>query len=467
MKEACDRFLIPGILGLVLFLLVVYSGRILRNEYGSDWTSVERIRRIGKIRMITTYALDAYYEDTGRPAGFEYELAKAFADFMDVELEVVVPGWNHLFTHLTKEKGDFIASGLVINREGLAKVNYSIPYMTVQQHVIHHELVFGPRNIEDLTYRTLHVRRGSSYHSRLKELKESGIPLNFILHDNVPAEELIRMVHDREIRFTAASNTVALLCRRYYPDIRIGIAIQENEPLAWAVRKDDPEMLEEINKFFLFARESGLLKRISDKYYSGIKHSDPFDIKKFHQRIDTRLPEFKPLIMQESEKYGFDWKLIAAIIYQESHFNPDATSFTNVRGLMQVTEMAAQDMGIFNRVNPEQSIRAGIRYFDRMMEKFDYLDDEYEKILFALASYNVGYGHVLDAVKIARDLGMDPGRWQSLKTTLPLLSEARYHTKTRHGYARGWEPVHYVERILTYYDILKKKESRTVSDKGG
>jgi membrane-bound lytic murein transglycosylase F len=321
-------------------------------------------------------------------------------------------------------------------------------------------MVFGPKNIEDLTYRTIHVSRGTAYESRLEQIKKSGIELNYILHDNIPTEELIRMVHNREIRFTVAVDNIAYLNQRYYPDIRIGIPIAEKESLAWAVSKDqDGEMmLEQINKFFLYANESGLLQQIHNKYYANIEETDPYDLKRFHKRITTRLPKYQKMIMDESMKYGLDWKLVAAVVYQESHFNPKAESFTNVKGLMQVTNATAQEMGIQNRLNPSQSIKAGIKYLNKMVKRFDYIKTEYDRLLFGLASYNIGYGHVCDALDIAQNMGLDNTRWQTLKTALPLLSKSKYYKKTKYGYARGWEPVQYVERILTYYDILKQKE---------
>jgi membrane-bound lytic murein transglycosylase F len=431
---------------------------IHNKEFGSDHSSVERIKKTGVLRLITNNSINTYYYYNGKPTGFEYDLAREFANFLNVDLDIVTPGWNNMFSYLEQGKGDFIAAGLAITKDRLEKVNFSIPYMTIQQHIVHHKLVFGPKNIEDLTFRTIHVRRGTSYQSRLEEIKKSGIDLNYILHDNIPTEELIRMVNDREIKFTVADNNIAYLNQRYYPDIRIGIPIQEKESLAWAVNKNDPQMLEQINKFFLYANQTGILKQISDKYYANIENSNPFDLKQFHQRIETRLPRYKKLIIEESIKYGFDWKLLAAVVYQESHFNPNAKSFTNVRGLMQVTTVTAEEMGIANRLKPSQSIKAGIKYLDKMVNKFNYIKDDYQRILFALASYNIGYGHVTDAIQIAREMGLDETKWQNLKTTLPLLSKSKYYKKTKYGYARGWEPVQYVERILTYFDILKQKE---------
>ncbi len=452
-----NNFILLNLIGIILLFLAI-SLLIHHKEIGSDLTRFEQIQKTGILRLITNKSINTYYYYDGKPSGFEYDLANEFAKFLNVELDIVTPGWNNMFSYLEQGKGDFIASGLAITKSRLEQVNFSIPYMTIQQHIIHHKLVFGPKNTDDLTFRTIHVRRGTSYHSRLEEIKKSGVEFDYILYDNIPTEDLIKMINDRKIKFTIADNHIAYLNQRYYPDIRIGIPLQEKESLAWAVNKNDTQMLEQINKFFLFANETGLLKQISGKYYSNIEDSDPFDLKRFHSRIKSRLPKYKKIILEESLKYEFDWRLVVAVVYQESHFNPNAKSFTNVRGLMQVTAIAAEEMGIEDRLNPEQSIKAGIKYLNKMVNKFDYIKNDYERMLFALASYNIGYGHVMDAMVLAKNMGLDEIRWHSLKTTLPLLSKPKYYKKTKHGYARGWEPVQYVERILTYYDILKQKE---------
>ena len=458
MNSALKQNFIFILILVMTFVLLYWMIPIHKQELGPELSTFDRVEKTGVLRLITNRSINSYYYYNGEPAGFEYDLAKAFADYLHVDLDVVTPGWNTMFSYLDQGKGDFIAASLAITKERLEQVDFSIPYMTIQQHIVHHNLIFGPKNIEDLEFRTLHVRRGTSYHSRLKQIKASGIDFTYILYDNVPTEEFIRQVHEREIKFTVADNHIAYLNQRYYPDIRIGIPLQEKESLAWAVKKADNRMLEEINKFFLYANETGLLSKLSGKYYSSIEASDTYDLKKFHQRIKTRLPKFKKIIVEESEKYGFDWKLVAAVVYQESHFNPKARSFTNVRGLMQVTTATAEEMGIENRLDPEENIRAGIMYLDKMFGKFDEIEDNYERLLFALASYNIGYGHVRDAMKLAREKGLDGRRWQSLKNTLPLLSKSKYYKKTKHGYARGWEPVQYVDRILTYYDILRQKD---------
>ena len=280
------------------------------------------------------------------------------------------------------------------------------------------------------------------------------------IYDNLPTEELIRMVHKREIKFTVADTNIALLNRRYYPDIRIGIPIQEKESLAWAVRKSDTELLKRMNLFLLKVRNNGTLESLYNKYYGNIKDFDYFDVKKFHERINTRLPKYKDVIQREAKKHGLDWLLVTAVIYQQSHFNPDARSFTNVRGLMQVTLDTAEEMGIDNRLNPHQSIKAGIRYLKKMFNRFEEIENEHQRMLFALASYNIGYGHIKDVRKVAAKKGLDENKWEDVKTILPLLTKREFYKKTEHGYARGREPIRYVERIMTYYDILKQKSTQ-------
>ncbi|MEN8211967.1 MAG: membrane-bound lytic murein transglycosylase MltF [Thermodesulfobacteriota bacterium] len=435
-----------------VIILFFYDGNLLKSSKNMD-----RIKEQGKITMITDNNAVSYYIYRDAPMGFEYELAKEFANYLDVELEIVTPGWDSMFDSLNEGKGDFIASGLTIT-EGREKfILFSQPYMTIQQKFIHHNLKFGIKSFNQLAGKTIHVRVGTSYQERLEELKESGIDIDIQLLPNISTDEIIRMVSEKEIQFTIADSNIALLNRRYYPDIKIGMSIQEEESLGWAVKKEDQELCEQINLFFEKAEETGILGKIYEKYYGRIEIFDYFDLKKFHERITTRLPKYREMIIRESKKYGFDWRMIAAVVYQESHFNARAKSSTGVRGLMQVTKITAKQMGIENRLQPEQSLEAGIKYLDVQYKKFKEMDNNHQRLLFALASYNVGYGHIRDAQKIAEAKGLDKNKWTSLKQTLPLLSKRKYYKKTKHGYARGREPVKYIENILIYYDILKQK----------
>jgi len=182
---------------------------------------------------------------------------------------------------------------------------------------------------------------------------------------------------------------------------------------------------------------------------------DYVDLRKFHRRIKTRLPRYKPIIQKAAAENGFDWRLIAAMVYQESHFDPTARSHTGVEGIMQLTLDTAQEMGIEDRNDPELSIVGDVEYLRALYERSEGTSER-DRLLIALASYNVGRGHVLDAQKIAEEKDMDPQSWIDLRQVLSLLRYPKYYRRTQHGYCRGTEPVRYVKRVLKYYDILKR-----------
>ena len=419
--------------------------------------ALSRILKKKKITLITDNNSNAYHIYRGKPMGFEYDLASAFADFLNVKLEVRAPGWNSMVPFLETGKGDFIGAALTITPHRRKSLLFSQPYMTVQQEIIYHRATPVIESIEDLAGKTICVRRNTSYHHRLETLKKSGIDLHIALLDNIPSEEIIQMVAENKIDYTVADSNIAQLNRRYYPDIVIGIPIQEVEFLGWAVNPSDIRLMDRINHFFYHINKTGYYKKLFHKYYGDLNHFDYFDVKKFHQRLETRFPKYRKHIVRESFKYGFDWRMIAALVYQESHFDPLAKSFTGVRGLMQVTEETAREMGISNRLDPMMSLRAGIKYLYTLYNRFDDIEDPHEKLLFAIGSYNVGYGHIKDAQALAAKESLDPKKWASLEKTLPLLAKRKYYRKTKHGYARGWEPVRHVRQIMMYYDILKKK----------
>ncbi len=417
--------------------------------------TLQKIKESGVITVITRNNAHCYYIYREKAMGFEFDLAKAFSEHLGVELNVITPTWDGIFDTLNKEEGDFIAASMTITSSRQSRADFSHEYLSVQQKTLIHNRNYKIRSLEDLAGKTVHVRRGTSYEERLHELAESGLDVNVILHEDTPTEELISMVADREIEVTIADSNIALLNRRYYPDIRIAFPIEEPESLGWAVRKGDSRLLEEINRFLDKIKGSGLLARIYNKYYANVEIFDYIDLKKFHKRIETRLPTYKDLIRKTAKEHGFDWRLIAAVIYQESHFDPNAKSFTGVEGIMQITQDTAKDMGIEDRRDPRQSITAGVKYLRNLYTRYGAAKDP-DRLLITLASYNVGHGHILDAQEIAREMNLNPQSWSSLVQILPLLRYPKYYKKTRHGYARGTEPVRYVHRILSYYDILKR-----------
>lgn len=419
--------------------------------------ALERIQSAGTIVVKTRNNAHCYYTYRDQEMGFEYDMAKAFADFLGVELKVdVSEGWHQLLRSLVKGTGDVVAASMTITPSRLRLADFSKGYLPVQQIVVTHKDNTEAKEIDDLAGKTMHVRGGTSYEERLRTLKRKGLDITIKAVDDVPTQDLIGAVARREIELTIADSNVALLNRRYYPDIRIAFPIEKPQSLGWAVKKGERALLDKINEFFDTIKQDGTFKGIYNRYYAYVEKFDHLDIKKFQERIAQRVPRYEKTIKKAAELYAFDWRLIAALIYQESQFRPWAKSFSGVKGLMQLTLPTARDMGVENRLDPHQSIMGGVKYLKRLYDVYEEARDP-DRTLIALAAYNVGKGHVWDAQKIASRMEFDPNSWSSLEKTLPLLRQRKYYKKSKFGYCRGTEPVFHVQRVLTYYEILKRQ----------
>ena len=442
---------------ILLFFVVVFAFVFFILISSLQDNSVQQIKKEGKLTVIMTNNANVYYSYRDQYMGFEYDLVKEFGDYLGVEIEVIVPGWDKMFEVLNSREGDLIAAGLTITEPRKAIVDFSDDYLHVQQQAIVRKDNMSIKKVSDMEGEKIHVRAETSYQQRLQELQDEGLDLEIVLHRNIPTEELIRQVAEKEIDITIADSNIAFLNQRYYPDIRIAFPIEEPQSLGWAVRKNNHTLLKAINGFFNEIKRNGDFGTIYERYYRNVTIFDYVDLIKFHKRLETRLPKYESIIKREAKRYGFDWRMIAAIIYQESHFNSRAESNTGVRGLMQVTQETAKEMGITNRINPAQSVKAGVGYLAKLYDRFDEIEDPDTRFLFALASYNIGYGHVRDAQEICRREGWNPQEWDALKKALPLLRIEGYYKDTEYGYARGTEPIRYVDRILTYFDIIKRQ----------
>ncbi len=443
---------------LYLLVLLFSIGFILFYRYEREPVTVlDEIFRRGEIRVITRNNAHCYYLYRNEPMGFEYDLARAFADYLGVELKVeVAHHWEEMIPDLLEGKGDFIASSLTITKPRRGEVGFSHGYLAIEQQIIVHRdnsEIVGP---EDLEGREVHVRRGTTYAQRLQMMVARGLDIRVILHENLSTEELIRQVAEKEIEVTIADSNVAMLNRRYYPDAEARGSIGPKEHIGWAVDKGSYRLLERIDRFFLAAKQDGTFTEIYTRYYSDPQYFDDMDLTAFHDRIETRLPEYEPIIKEMAEQHEMDWRLIAAQIYQESHFKERAKSPAGAYGLMQLTRRTARSYGVADLYDPEENIAAGTRHLKKLYDFFDKATGD-DRLLIALAAYNVGQGHILDARNLARDRNLDPNRWPVLADMLPLLMKEEFYNDAIYGYCRGTEPVLYVRRIMTYYDILKRK----------
>ncbi|MBW2568031.1 MAG: membrane-bound lytic murein transglycosylase MltF [Deltaproteobacteria bacterium] len=442
-----------------LFVSIVYISIcvLFVYQFTSRTVILDNILKTGKIRVITRNNSHCYYVYRDQSMGFEYDLAKAFADYLGVKLEIIIAEkWDEMISALMDGRGELIAASMTITPKREKQVVFSSEYMATQQYIIVHRDNRDIKKAEDLAGKTVHVKKGTSYQEQLEVLKREGIALTIEPQDNTPAEELIQQVAEKAIEVTVADKNIALLNRRYYPSAVLACSISEREQLAWAVNANAHKLLKHINNFFNTIKENGEFTKIYNKYYADIDLFDYVDFRAYHRRLATRLPLYVSIIQKAAKKYDFDWRLIASQIYQESHFDPEATSFAGAYGLMQLAHSTAESLGVNDIFDPEQNINAGVQHL-RML--YNYFNKAYgwDRFFIALATYNVGQGHMLDARNLAREMGLDPNKWSSLVITLPLLESHQYYKKAKYGYCRGKEPINYVKQIMIYYDILKRR----------
>lgn len=438
--------------GLAVFLLslpLFLSG--CKTE--SSPASLQRIIDRGYVTVGTLYGNTSYYLDAEGPAGFEYELAQKYADFLGVELKMM-PSYNlnELFEQVNNGDVDLLAAGLSVTDERLEQYRFAPSYDDVSQKLVFKQGNIRPRKLRDLTGK-LEIVAQSSHVENLTFLKQSNPELTWSETSELDSEELLLSVLSGEIDYTVVDSNTLAINRRYYPEISIGFTIRKAEPLAWVVSKEsDDGVLGSLIEFFGQVHHNGVLLALDDKYYGHIEEFNYVDTRMFIKAIENKLPKYRPLF----EKYGqeIDWRLLAAISYQESHWDPHARSYTGVRGMMMLTLPTAKQMGIKSRLDAEQSIRGGAKYFKQLIDRMPARVPDPDRLWFALASYNIGLGHLNDAREITKQQGGDPDRWVEVKERLPLLKQKKYYKKTRYGYARGDEPVNYVENIRRYYDTL-------------
>ena len=275
----------------------------------------------------------------------------------------------------------------------------------------------------------------------------------------LPGPERMRDALERgEIDFALMTSLEYRRLQRLHPELRAGYELAGTTPLVWLFPdRGDTSLEGEAGRFLQSLRETGELERLLDRYLGHLETHDLVDTLTFERRVHDRLERFRDLFEDAGEKYNLDWRFIAAVAYQESHWNPDAVSPTGVRGLMMLTRATAQDLGIPDRTDPQASVDGGTRYLLQMRERLPESIPEPDRTWMTLAAYNVGLGHVNDARALAANNGDDPDRWVDVKEWLPRLAESRWYEQTRHGYARGWEPVSYTRNIRSYYDKLMQR----------
>ncbi|MCO7226402.1 membrane-bound lytic murein transglycosylase MltF [Pleionea sp. CnH1-48] len=417
-------------------------------------TRLEQIKKSGILRVVTRNSPTTYYVQKDGPAGIEYELATQFADYLGVT-PVFVPedSIKDIFDAVENGQADFAAAGLTVTGSRSERVRFASPYQSTTSKLVFKQGKTWPRNFGQLNGK-LRVLAHSSHSAALLEMKKQFPKLSWTETEEHTQEELLDMVLNETLDYTIVDSVALDLNRRYNTELVIAFTVGEPQQLAWAFAKDnDFSLFSEAVEFFGEQQQSGRVSQLVEQYYGHVAEFDYVDARTFLKSAQEKLEPYKEMF-QKSAKDDLDWRLLAAIGYQESHWNPKARSSTGVRGIMMLTQRTAKQMGVTHRLHPEQSIEGGAQYLRRMLKRVPERIGEPDRTWFALAAYNIGWGHVEDARIITQKQGADPDKWVDVKERLPLLRQKRYYKQTRFGYARGNEPVDYVTNIRRYYDVL-------------
>ncbi len=440
---------------LALLVLLVIIGLMGLGLY-EDRSELDAVRERGELVVVSRNNPTTWYEGPHGPAGFEYDLARAFADSIGVRLRMVkAESVGELIGMVQNHTVDMAAAGLTVTESRKRVLRFGPSYLTVREQVVYRKGTPRPRNIRDLIGHSLEVLDDSSEAERLGELLHRYPGLKFTEVPEVDRQELIERVWKGEIDYTIANSNEIALARRFMTELRVGFDFSPDKELAWAFPKmEDDSLYLAARRFLEQARKSGLLHQIHERYYGHVRQINYVGTRIFLRHIHKRLPKFRALFEQAAERNNLDWRLLAAIAYQESQWLPRAVSPTGVKGLMMLTLPTARQMGVDNRLDPEQSIQGGARYFARLKQRMPKEIPEPDRTWMAIAAYNIGLGHLMDARDITALQDGDPNRWVDVQKRLPLLMRKKFYRRTRHGYARGSEAVKYVQNIRSYYDIL-------------
>ena len=472
------RKIFPELIISVLIILLFACNSELDNSKNPLYNPISRdldeIIKDGKLKALAVYSPTSYFLYRGQAMGFEYELLERLADYLDLELEIhISKNIDDMFLQLNKGDVDIVAYGLTITNERKKIVSFT-DYLYLTHQVLVQK---KPNNWNNLSWRqrkkaiiqdaveligdTVSVRKNSSYFERLQNLSEEigGEIIIDTLAGNLETDKIIKMVADGEIKYTVADNNIASINSSYFPYLDIDVPISFSQRIAWAVRPNSPEFLKAVNQWGKTIKDKMEYLVIYNKYFKSKRQYKARIQSEFYSLNDNKISKYDELIKTYSEKINWDWRLVASLVYQESHFNPNAKSWAGAMGLMQVMPATAKGLGITNRADPEDNIRGGTKYLKILWDKFDMIEDSLQRIKFTVASYNCGYFHVIDAQTLAEENKLNRNLWD--KNVEDMILELSYSENynnpiIRYGYVRGIEPYTYVNQIFKRYKHYKQ-----------
>jgi membrane-bound lytic murein transglycosylase F len=431
--------------------------------------SVRAPRDTGKLIVLTVRGPNTIHDAPGgyvpesdaTLSGYEHDLADLFAKEIGVKAKFeVLPSHAKLIEALDKGRGHLAAAGLAMSDELRARFAFGPSYKSIQYQLIYRAGDPRPRTLNDAVGKKIAVIADTPAHDILRDLTGSypGIVIDVLPHES-DADAMLARVDGGESDFALADALGFAVARRVHPNLAAAFNVGREMKVAWAFSLAADETLqEEANLFFDKMKRNGTLARLMDRYYGHTGRIQAIDSEAIIQKTQSVLPKLRAYFHEAQELTGIEWRLIAAIGYQESHWDSLATSPTGVRGIMMLTEDTADRLKIKNRLDARESIIGGAKYLATLRDTVPARIPEPDRTWLALAAYNQGYGHLEDARILTQRLKLNADAWLDVRKAYPLLQVADHYESLKFGYARGDEAVGFVESVRNYYDILARLE---------
>ena len=394
-----------------------------------------------------------YFIGNEGESGLEYELAKNFADYLGVRLQIkTLENNDQLFNELENNNIDIAAANLLFQPQRAEKCQLGPSYTSASWQLVYKKGENRPKDLAQVQQEII-ISAGEDLEKLLSQAQKKLPALKWQNNKQLTQEELLIQVAEGKIPYTIANSIDVAAAQQIRPNLAIAFDLTDEMTVHWYLsNKSYNELQAGLLDFMNNAIETGLIDRIEEKYFRHIIAFDYVDTQAYLEAVEKILPQYQPLF--EKYKGNLDWRLLAAVAYQESHWDPYATSPTGVRGMMMLTKDTAARMNINNRTDAEQSIKAGSEYLHWLLDQMPDSIPEEDRIWYSLAAYNMGLGHILDARRLTKKLGGNPDNWLDVKNNLQLLSEKRHYSNLKYGYARGYEAYQYVENIRRYMNSI-------------
>lgn len=445
------RLRFPHLIWVCLLGWGVYDALFIPTRIGHD---LSNIVASGELVIATRNGSTTVYEGREGLTGFEYELSKGFATSLGVKPRYIyADSLDDVLELVETGQANVAAASLAITELRERDVSFSSSYMKVNELIVCRRGGVRPKNLNELADVNLVVTKGSSYVAHLQAAMK-GVELPKLTFDDAGPEELMAQVWDKQIDCTIADTPMFDVTRRVYPGLVAPMVLTPNQPLAWALPSDATELKTKVDDWLATQKKKGEIKKLTYQYFDFFPKFNFTDMARFRKDIKDVFPTYRSAIHAAAKEHELPWELVAAIGYQESHWRPDAKSPTGVRGFMMLTKATAKELGVKDRLDANQSIEGGARYFSQQLARIPEGVKGKDRYWFALAAYNMGMGHVYDVRALAEKLGLNKNSWQDISSILPKLTQKKYFKGLRYGYARGHEAKRYVAQVRSFWRIL-------------